>query len=155
MDIVMHPIGVIRSPFATKDQCPIQGVTFQDAEGRVEVLAEHAEGLKDIEGFSHLFLIYHLDRAGEVQYVRKTFLDDAAHGIYASRHPCRPNSIGMSVVRLASREGSVLHIVGVDVLDNTPLLDIKPYVPKFDLVAEATGGWTEGVANRPKPAGRE
>ena len=155
MDIRMQPIGVIRSPFARKEDCPIQGVCLQDAPGEVEVFAEHAAGLQDIEGFSHLFLIYHFDRAGEIEYVRKTFLDDAAHGIYASRHPCRPNGIGMSLVRLTARRGNVLKVAGIDVLDGTPLLDVKPYVPKFDRADDATGGWTDRVNNRPKPPGRE
>jgi tRNA-Thr(GGU) m(6)t(6)A37 methyltransferase TsaA len=111
--------------------------------------------LKDIEGFSHIYLFYFFDRAGRVELIRPTFLDDEPHGIFATRHPCRPNGIGMSIVRLLGRRKNVLTVEGIDVLDNTPLLDIKPYVPKFDAIAEASEGWTSGKNWRPKPGGRE
>jgi tRNA (adenine37-N6)-methyltransferase len=116
---------------------------------------EYGEGLKDIEDFSHLFLIYAFDRAGSVRLVRPTFLDDTPHGIFATRHPCRPNGIGLTVVRLLRRHGNCLYISGIDVLDKTPLLDIKPYIPKFDAFPEASEGWFEGKKERPKPEGRE
>lgn len=149
------PIGVIHSPFATKEECPIQPPYASGAVGRVEVFAEFAAGLKDIEAFSHVYLLYLLDRAGKVELVRQTFLDDVPHGIYASRHPCRPNGIGMSIVKLLRCEGGVLEVEGIDVLDRTPLLDIKPYMPKFDIIEGASEGWTAGRDWRPKPAGRE
>jgi tRNA-Thr(GGU) m(6)t(6)A37 methyltransferase TsaA len=149
------PIGIIHSPYKTKDECPIQPAYSPDAEGRVEVFKEYASGLKDIETFSHIYLLYLFDRAGEIKLVRPTFLDDKAHGIYASRHPCRPNGIGMSIVRLMSREGNVLVVNGLDVLNKTPLLDIKPYIPRFDLIGSATSGWVAEKQWRPKPSGRE
>jgi tRNA-Thr(GGU) m(6)t(6)A37 methyltransferase TsaA len=93
----IYPIGIIHSPHKTKEECPIQPIYSSDAEGTVVVFEEFAEGLKDIETFSHLYLLYLFDRAGEVELVRPTFLDDKPHGIYASRHPCRPNRIGMSI----------------------------------------------------------
>jgi tRNA (adenine37-N6)-methyltransferase len=151
----MHPIGHISTPFATKDECPIQPVFAAKAEGCIELLPEYADGLKDIESFSHIYLIYLFDRAGDIQLIRPTFLDDKPHGIYASRHPCRPNGIGISIVRLKERRDHVLVVEGVDMLDGTPLLDIKPYVPKHDCIESATGGWTEGKPWRPKPTGRE
>ena len=151
----IHPIGVIHSPHKTKEECPIQPVYAAGAEGQVEVFEEYAPGLKDIEAFSHIFLIYHLDRAGEIVLVRPTFLDDNPHGIYASRHPCRPNGIGLSIVRLLSRKDNVLVVSGIDVLDGTPLLDIKPYIPKFDAIDSASDGWVAEIAWRPKPDGRE
>ncbi len=149
------PIGVIHTPFASKDECPIQSAYADDAEGRVEVFELFAAGLTDVEAFSHLFLLYLFDRAGEVQLVRSTFLDDETHGIYASRHPSRPNGIGLSVVRLLGRDENVLVVAGIDVLDGTPLLDIKPYIPRFDCVADASEGWLTTKSWRPKPPGRE
>lgn len=151
----IDPIGIIRSPFRTKEDAPIQGAFQPDAEGTVEVFAEFALGLKDIETFSHLFLIYLFDRAGEVILSRPTFLDDQPHGVFASRHPCRPNSLGISVVRLLRREGNILHVGGIDVLDRTPLIDIKPYIPRFDCYSEASEGWTAGKEARQKPPERE
>ncbi|THB63879.1 MAG: tRNA (N6-threonylcarbamoyladenosine(37)-N6)-methyltransferase TrmO [Desulfovibrio sp.] len=155
MDIRMQPIGVIHSPFATKDECPIQGVYSPESRGRVEVFSEHEAGLQDIETFSHIYLLYLFDRAGKIEYVRKKLLDDAAHGIYASRHPCRPNSIGMSIVELKARQGNILVVDGIDVLDQTPLLDIKPYIPRHDHMNSACEGWIANVEFRPKPPGRE
>ena len=149
------PVGIIRSPFATKEEAPIQGAFVPDTVGQVELFPEYASGLKDLEGFSHLFLLYRFDRAGEVELVRPTFLDDEPHGIFATRHPCRPNGIGMTVVRLLSREENILTVAGIDVLDGTPLLDIKPYVPRFDAHPHATSGWFTGKEPRIKPAGRE
>jgi len=148
-------IGVIHTPYKTKEECPIQFALKPEVRGTVELLPEYAEGLKDIEGFSHIILIYRFDRAGVVELVRQTFLDDTPHGVFASRHPCRPNSIGLSIVSLLRREGNVLDVGGIDVLDRTPLLDIKPYVPKFDNIEGATDGWVASKPFRPKPRGRE
>jgi len=121
----------------------------------VEVFTPFEDGLRDIESFSHLFLIYLFDRRGEMQLVRPTFLDDRPHGIFASRHPCRPNGIGLSIVSLVRREGNVLVVKGVDVLDGTPLLDIKPYIPRFDAVESASNGWVQDTEWRRKPENRE
>lgn len=149
------PIGIIHTPHASKETCPIQPAFAAEAEGRVELFREYEAGLKDIETFSHIYLLYYLDRAGNIEMVRHTFLDDEPHGIYASRHPCRPNGIGMSIVRLLGRDGNILQVQGVDMLDRTPLLDIKPYMPKFDRIASASEGWTAGKEWRAKPPGRE
>jgi len=151
----IHPIGLIHSPFKTKDECPIQPIYSSEAEGKVEVFEDYAAGLKDVETFSHIYLLYLFDRAGDIELVRPTFLDDQPHGIYASRHPCRPNGIGMSIVRLLRREGNILVISGVDILDGTPLLDIKPYIPRFDIIESASEGWVSKQQWRPKPNGRE
>lgn len=91
---------------------------------------EYEAGLKDVETFTHLYLLYQFDRSGQIELVRTTFLDDEPHGIFASRHPCRPNGIGMSIVKLLNRENNVLIVEGVDMLDKTPLLDIKPYIQR-------------------------
>ncbi len=153
--ITFKQIGIIYSPFETKDDCPIQSVYSSDTRGTVEVYEQFAEGLKDIESFSHIILLYEFDRAGEVVLVRQPFLDDESYGIFASRHPCRPNGIALSVVKLVQRDGNVLHVQGIDVLDETPLIDIKPYSPKFDCFPEASNGWLESTSWREKPEGRE
>ncbi len=151
----IEPIGVIHSPYKTKEDCPIQPAVRPGAWGSVEVFPAYAEGLKDVETFSHIILLYLFDRAGAVQLQRPTFLDDTPHGVFASRHPCRPNGIGLSIVKLEGRRGEVLQISGLDVLDGTPLIDLKPYIPRFDRVEGASNGWVEDKTWGPKPAGRE
>ena len=151
----LTPIGRIHSPFLTKEAAPSQGAFVADASGQVEIFPEYEDGLKDIDTFSHLILIYHFDRAGKIELVRKTFLDDTPHGVFASRHPCRPNGLGLTVVRLIRRERNLLHVAGIDVLDGTPLIDVKPYIHRFDCFSEANDGWTATKPQRPKPEGRE
>ena len=151
----IEQIGTIHSPYATKDSCPIQGSVKPDGIGTVEVFPAYADGLKDIETFSHIILLYVFDKAGDIQLIRPTFLDDTPHGIFSSRHPCRPNRIGLSIVKLNGRTGTTLHVSGVDVLDGTPLIDVKPYIPRFDHVDSASNGWTGDKELRPKPKGRE
>ena len=155
MGATLEPIGTIRTPFATKDDAPIQGAFHPENEGTVELLPEFAEGLADIDGFTHLILLYEFDRAAPVQMRRQTFLGDEPHGLWATRHPARPNGIGLTVVRLLGREGSRLRVGGIDVLDSTPLLDIKPYMPRFDVVESASNGWASDLPWRPKPSDRE
>jgi tRNA-Thr(GGU) m(6)t(6)A37 methyltransferase TsaA len=151
----LTPIGVIRTPYASKEDAPIQGAFRPASEGTVEVLGEYAEGLADIDGFSHLILLYEFDRAAPVEMVRQTFLGDVPHGLFATRHPARPNGIGLTVVTLLGREGTTLRVGMVDILDGTPLLDIKPYIARFDSFPEASEGWLAGAPERPKPPGRE
>jgi tRNA-Thr(GGU) m(6)t(6)A37 methyltransferase TsaA len=142
MQIIMHPIGVIHSPFTQKEQTPIQASRSQ-AIGRVDIQREFADGLKDIEGFSHIHLLYSFHASGSYELQVLPFLDDERHGIFATRYPNRPNPIGISTVRLLFRQENVLTVEGVDVLDQTPLLDIKPYVPEFDLRTDVRVGWYE------------
>jgi tRNA-Thr(GGU) m(6)t(6)A37 methyltransferase TsaA len=143
----MHPIGVIHSPFIDKKQTPIQPTRSQ-AVGRVEVFPEFAAGLQDLEGFSHIILLYIFHQSHGYTLQVKPFLDDQLHGLFATRYPCRPNQIGLSVVQLSARRENILDIVGVDVLDGTPLLDIKPYVPDFDMRLDTHTGWYENLNNR-------
>jgi tRNA-Thr(GGU) m(6)t(6)A37 methyltransferase TsaA len=138
----MKPIGVIHSPFTDKAQTPIQPTRSQ-AVGRVEVYPEFAEGLQDLEGFSHIFLLYAFHQSNGYTLRVKPFLDDYLRGLLATRHPCRPNPLGLSVVRLLARRENLLEIEGVNMLDGTPLLDIKPYVPEFDMRNETRTGWYE------------
>lgn len=154
-DIELRPIGVIRSPYKTKEETPIQGIFRPEMTGWVELYPGYEKGLKDIEGFSHIFLIYNFDRAGYVELIRPVLLDDLPHGIFACRFPSRPNGIGLTIVELLGREESRLKVGGIDVLDNTPLLDIKPYVPRFDSFPKASEGWFKGKQERSKPPGRE
>jgi tRNA-Thr(GGU) m(6)t(6)A37 methyltransferase TsaA len=142
MEFTMRPIGVIHSPFTQKSQTPIQPTRSQ-AVGQVEVNPEFAEGLQDIEGFSHIILLYAFHQSEGYSLRVKPFLDDMLRGLFATRHPCHPNPIGLSIVRLLARRDNVLEVEGVDVLDSTPLLDIKPYVPDFDACENARVGWYE------------
>lgn len=155
MAFQVRAIGVIHTNHATKEETPIQGAFQPDALGMVELFPEFAAGLKDIGLFSHIILLYHFDRADKVELIRKPFLDDEPHGIFATRHPCRPNGIGISIVRLLGHEENLLKVSGIDVLDGTPLFDIKPYVPRFDSYPEAMEGWFAGKDKREKPPGRE
>lgn len=143
--VTFRPIGVIRSEHNSADATPIQPVYARDCLGRAEILPEFAEGLADIEGFSHVYLLYWLHRAEAPRLRMKPFLQDVERGIFATRAPCRPNPIGLSLVRLLRREGNVLHLAGVDVLDGTPLLDLKPFAPRYDTVENSRGGWTEQI----------
>ncbi len=152
--LTLTPVGVIHSEHADPRRTPIQPVCSLGSGGVVEVFPDYAEALDDIEGFSHLHLIYWLHRAGEatnaVSGARSLkvvpFLDDVPRGIFATRSPIRPNPIGLSVVRLVERRGRELVVEDLDVLDGTPLLDIKPYVEGFDLRVGTRGGWTEQVS---------
>jgi len=144
MDEVKYkPIGVIHSPFKEPKGTPIQPAGARGIDGTVEVFPEYAEGLKDIEGFSHIILIchFHLSRGWSLEV--KPFMDDQLHGVFTTRAPARPNPIGISIVRLVRVEENILHIQDVDIVDGTPLLDIKPYVPEFDVRDVAKTGWLE------------
>jgi len=147
MEVMMRPIGVIHSPFSEVEQTPIQAARSQ-ALGQVEIFPEFLEGLEGLEGFSHIYLLYVFHASTSYDLRVQPFLDDHTHGLFATRHPCRPNPIGLSVVRLLGLKHGLLEIQGVDVLDGTPLLDIKPYVPDFDLRTEVRAGWYE---KRSKP----
>lgn len=138
----MRPIGVIHSPFTEESKTPIQPSRSQ-AVGKIELFPQFADGLQDIEGFSHLILIYVFHRSSGYSLQVTPFLDDKRRGLFATRYPRRPNPIGLSTVRLLSQDVNVLEIEGVDVLDGTPLLDIKPYMPEFDIRTDVRSGWYE------------
>jgi tRNA (adenine37-N6)-methyltransferase len=141
----LKPIAYIRSEHKNAENTPIQPVFANDCCGIVEMLPEFAGGLIDIEGFSHIILLYWLHKAEPGPLMVKPFLQDVDHGIFATRFPNRPNPIGISIVRLIKREGPLLYIKGVDVLDGTPVLDIKPYSSRFDSFPNAQNGWMDSV----------
>lgn len=142
MEFIMRPIGIIHSPFTEKDKTPIQASRSQ-AIGVVEVYPEFADGLKDIEELSHIYLLYAFHKSSGYALQIKPFLDNREHGLFVTRYPYRPNPIGLSIVKLLTRKENTLTIEGIDTLDGTPLLDIKPYVPDFDLRTEVRVGWYE------------
>jgi tRNA (adenine37-N6)-methyltransferase len=141
--IVMRSIGVIRSPYKNAKGTPVQGVFGGEVEAFVELKDKYVKGLKDLDGFSHAILLYYFHKSGKEEIVAKPYLEGEEHGIFAIRSPNRPNHIGLSVVKIKRIEGSKLHFTEVDVLDGTPVLDIKPYVKQFDSRPNAVSGWVE------------
>ena len=141
MKIEYQPIGIIHTPFTEPDGMPIQPAGAAGVAGRVEVFAQYREGLRDLDGFSHIILLYHFHRSRGFTLRVVPFLDTRPRGVFATRAPRRPNSVGLSVVRLRRVEDGVLHVENVDILDGTPLIDIKPYVPEFEGQAEVRTGW--------------
>lgn len=149
MDLITYrPIGIIRSPFKEPAGMPVQPAAAEGVAGRVELEPGYAGGLKDIDGFSHIFLIYHFHLSEGWSPMVRPYLDDTLHGVFATRAPRRPNAIGISVVRLVRVEGNILYIENVDIADGTPLLDIKPYIPDVDAVEVERVGWLAGKTER-------
>lgn len=144
-NIVFRPIGVVQSPHTDPSRTPIQPRYAKDIEGRIEIYPEYEEGLTDVEGFSHIVVLFHLHRARFVGLMVIPFLDTTPRGVFATRSSSRPNPIGMSVVRLLRREGRILHIVDVDMLDGTPVIDIKPHVARFGVDDPVSSGWQERI----------
>ena len=143
MTIQFHPIGVIHTPFTELQGMPIQPAGGARVAGTVEVYEPYRAALKDLDGFSHLILLYHFHRSPGFKPQVVPFMDTEPRGLFATRAPSRPNPLGLSVVRLISSENGVLSIENVDILDGTPLLDIKPYVPVFDEQVDVRTGWLE------------
>ena len=148
MNIGYRAIGTIHTPFAEREGTPIQPAGAEGVRGTVEVFPEYVEGLRDVEGFSHVVLLYHFHRSEGYQLQVVPFMDTVPRGVFATRAPRRPNSIGLSVVGLRRIEGAILHVENVDMLDGTPLLDIKPYVPEFDAGPAARTGWLARAQGR-------
>jgi tRNA-Thr(GGU) m(6)t(6)A37 methyltransferase TsaA len=157
MNIKFKPIGIIHSPFSSLEEMPIQPTSQASKPGIVEIYPQFAKGLQDLEGFSHIYLIYHLHRVERVRLTVTPFLDTQPRGLFATRAPCRPNPIGLSLVQLARIDGNQLHIARLDILDRTPLLDIKPYIPEFEPSQNVRIGWVEparGQVHKRKSDGR-
>ncbi|OPZ67681.1 MAG: putative tRNA (adenine(37)-N6)-methyltransferase [bacterium ADurb.Bin478] len=144
-EIVYRPIGIIRSDHQDPKKTPIQPAFAAGCKGEAEIFPPFVDGLEDLDGFSHIYLIYHLHRGQPMQLKVRPFLQDIARGVFATRATCRPNPIGFSIVRLLKRQGAVLLLEDVDILDRTPLLDIKPYVERFDCIQGCRSGWQDQV----------
>ncbi|MDD3449237.1 MAG: tRNA (N6-threonylcarbamoyladenosine(37)-N6)-methyltransferase TrmO [Gammaproteobacteria bacterium] len=143
MKIEFEPIGVIRTPYTEPEGTPIQPVGAVGVKGTVEVFGAYRDGLRDLDGFSHIVLLYHFHRSRGFSLRVVPYVDTRERGLFATRAPRRPNAIGLSIVRLIRVEDGVLHIENVDMLDGTPLLDIKPYVPEFGPGEAVRTGWLE------------
>ncbi len=141
MMITYEPIGIIHSPFTKLEGMPIQPAGAVGVKGTVEISEDYQAGLKDLDGFSHLVVLYHFHQSKDYKLQVIPFLDDKPRGVFATRAPKRPNAIGLSVVKLVRVAGCILHVEGVDMLDGTPVLDIKPYVPAFDIEGSIRIGW--------------
>ena len=141
--IEFTPLGIIHSPFRKLENMPIQPAGAAGVKGTVQISDEYRPGLKDLEGFSHIILLYHFHRSQGFNLNVVPFMDSVPRGVFATRAPKRPNPIGLSIVQLDKIEDGVLHISNVDILDGTPLLDIKPYVPEFDVYEKVRTGWLE------------
>ena len=150
--IIYKPIGIIHTPFKDVKEMPIQPIGAKGIQGTINIEPEYVDGIKDLEGFSHVFLIYHFHLSQGYSLQIEPFMDDDLHGVFATRAPKRPNPIGISVVRLSWVEEGLLHIEDVDMVDGTPLLDIKPYVPEFDALKAERIGWLFKKANKAQKA---
>jgi tRNA-Thr(GGU) m(6)t(6)A37 methyltransferase TsaA len=148
----LKPIGIIHTPFVIPEGTPIQHIYANDAEGVVEVLAEYADGLSDLDGFERVWLLYLLDRAPAARLKVVPFRDSVLRGVFATRAPSRPNPIGLSAVRLLGIEGRNVRVADVDMLDGTPLLDIKPYIPRADSFPDSRAGWFDLSQSRQERA---
>lgn len=150
MEINYRSIGIIHTPFKNPKGMPIQPTGAKGIKGTIELNEVYIQGLKDLDGFSHLILIYHFHKATERKLLIQPFLEDENHGIFAIRAPKRPNPIGLSIVKLLNIKKNILEIENVDILNGTPLLDIKPYVPHFDIFDNVKSGWLETHKKRVK-----
>lgn len=144
-ELTCKPIGIVHTPHLLAEETPIQAVYARGNRGKAEIYPEFVDGLRDLEGFSHIHLLYWFHKTGPTRLTVKPYLDDVPRGVFATRAPCRPNPIGISLVRLLRIEGNVLDLEDVDLLDGTPLLDIKPHIPRFDYREHVRCGWQDNV----------
>ncbi|NLP58857.1 tRNA (N6-threonylcarbamoyladenosine(37)-N6)-methyltransferase TrmO [Lutibacter sp. B1] len=144
MSIKFKSIGTIYTPFKLKEEMPIQSKGAAGIKGTIKLKKKFTKGLKDLNGFSHIYLIYHLHKSINYSLLVTPFLDSEQHGVFATRAPKRPNPIGISVVKILTIKENMIEVEGVDMLDKTPLLDIKPFVPQFDNFETDKIGWLTG-----------
>ena len=147
--INIKPIGIIHTPFNDIEGMPIQPLAAKGVKGYIELFSEYIEGLTDLAEFSHITLLYHLHKINGYNLMVKPFMDNKEHGIFATKSPKRPNAIGLSTVKLLGIENNVIHIEMVDMLNGTPLIDIKPFFSKFDNRTNTKSGWLENQLNIP------
>ncbi|MCD6328126.1 tRNA (N6-threonylcarbamoyladenosine(37)-N6)-methyltransferase TrmO [bacterium] len=146
-EFVFRPIGYVHCSYVDPAKTPIQPVFGQGSQAKVVVLPEYEEGLDDLDGFSHIFILFVFHKAGPAALKVKPYLESVKRGVFAARSPRRPNPIGFSLVRLVKREGNVLFIEDIDILDGSPVVDIKPFISRFDTRSEARSGWQEEIAD--------
>lgn len=144
MKIEFQPIGIIHTPHTTVENMPVQPAARKDIVGQIEIFDEYREGLCDLDGFSHVYVIFHLHKCKGYRLKVIPFLDVVERGIFATRSPSRPNPVGLSLVEIVSINDRIITIKGADMLDGTPLIDIKPYVPDFEAAENIRKGWLEG-----------
>jgi tRNA-Thr(GGU) m(6)t(6)A37 methyltransferase TsaA len=147
-EVRYKPIGIVHSPFKKPQNVPIQAAAAKGIKGSVELDREYVKGLKDLDGFSHIILICHFHRSKPYSLLVKPYLDENLRGLFSTRAPSRPNPIGLSIVRLTKIEDNILYIQDVDIIDGTPVLDIKPYVPKFDQRENTKTGWLKNKISK-------
>jgi len=152
MSIIFNPIGIIHSPFVQKENMPIQTSGGEGIKGHIEIFPDYIDGLRDLDEFSHIFLIYQFHLSEGCDLLCKPFLDDQKHGVFAVRSPRRPNQVGLSIVRLIDIKDGILNIEDMDIIDGTPLIDIKPYIPEIDCRKTERIGWLEDKAKNFKIA---
>ncbi|MFM2479207.1 tRNA (N6-threonylcarbamoyladenosine(37)-N6)-methyltransferase TrmO [Celerinatantimonas sp. MCCC 1A17872] len=140
-NIELSPIGVARTPFKTREQMPIQGAGISQESGQIEIFSQYQQGLADLDGFSHIYVLFHLHQSAGTALTVTPFLDKTPRGVFATRSPKRPNPIGLTIVRLNAIEGNILQISELDLLDGTPIIDLKPYSHQFDCFTDTTDGW--------------
>lgn len=139
--MTLEPIGTIHTPYTNLEEMPIQPSGAADTLGTLIIDPAYKEGLKDLDGFSHVYVLYHFHKATRSELLVTPFMDTEVRGVFATRSPLRPSHIGMSVTQIVSVKDNIVTLKGIDVLDGTPLLDIKPYIPQFDAVSNVKTGW--------------
>ncbi|MBN2538500.1 MAG: tRNA (N6-threonylcarbamoyladenosine(37)-N6)-methyltransferase TrmO [Deltaproteobacteria bacterium] len=144
-EFIIRPVGIIHTPHTDPSKTPIQPVFARGVKGTVTVKPEYSEGLLDLDGFSHIYLLYYFHKCKEVRLILKPYLEDTERGLFATRAPCRPNPLGISIVRLLSVRDNILRVEDVDILDGTPLIDIKPYSRRFDVRENVRSGWQDAI----------
>jgi tRNA (adenine37-N6)-methyltransferase len=140
----MKPIGIIHTPFNTLEDMPIQPKGADEVIGTIELEEQYAEGLADLDGFSHIYLLYQFHMAQRTALTVTPFMDTQPRGVFATRSPLRPNHIGISIVKIIGVEKNTITVQGIDILNGTPLLDVKPYIAAFDAVQQSRSGWMKG-----------